>query len=39
VIQHCSHLPRLQDRTDICQAEYPRNAFIHNGELSRMLHF
>jgi hypothetical protein len=39
VIQHYSHLPRLQDRTDIRQAEYPCNAFIHNGELSRMLHF
>jgi hypothetical protein len=36
VIQHYSHLPRLQDRTDIRQAEYPCNAFIHNGELSRM---
>src|SRR5829696_1999839 len=35
VIQHCSHLPRLQDRTDIRQAEYPCNAFIQNGELSR----
>src|SRR5215211_6055173 len=39
VIKHYSHLPRLQDRTDIRQAEYPRNAFIHNGELWRMLHF
>jgi hypothetical protein len=39
VIQHYSHLPRLQDRTDIRRAEHPRNAFIHNGELSRMLHF
>jgi hypothetical protein len=39
VIQHCSHLPRLQDRTDIRRAEYPCNAFIYNGELSRMLHF
>ena len=39
VIEHYSHLPRLQDRTDIRQAEYPCNAFIHNGELSRMLHF
>src|SRR5918998_3506473 len=34
VIQHYSHLPRLQDRTDIRRAEYPCNAFIHNGELS-----
>src|SRR5919112_5778643 len=39
VIKHYSHLPRLQDRTDIRQAEYPCNAFIHNGELWRMLHF
>ena len=39
VIQHYSHLPRLQDRTDIRQAEYPRNALLHNGELSRTLVF
>jgi hypothetical protein len=39
VIQHYSHLPRLQDRTDIRQSEYPCNALLHNGELSRMLHF
>jgi hypothetical protein len=39
VIQHCSRLPRLQDRTDIRQAEYPRNALLHNGELSRTLVF
>src|SRR5215212_2230959 len=39
VIQHCSHLPRPHDRTDICQAEYPLNALLHNGELSRTLHF
>jgi hypothetical protein len=39
VIEHCSHLPRLQDRTDIRQGEYPRNMLLHNGELSRTLHF
>jgi hypothetical protein len=39
VIQHCSHLPRLQDRTDIRQAEYPCNALLHNSELSRTLPF
>jgi hypothetical protein len=39
VIQHCSHLPRLQDRTDIRRSEYPRNVLLHNGELSRTLHF
>jgi hypothetical protein len=39
MIQHSSHLPRLQDRTDIRQAEYPCNAFIHNSELSRTLPF
>src|ERR687890_2298233 len=33
VIKHYSHLPRLQNRTDTRQAEYPRNVFIHNGEL------
>jgi hypothetical protein len=33
VIKHYSHLPRLQDRTDIRQAEYPRNVLLHNGEL------
>jgi hypothetical protein len=36
VIQHCSHLPRLQNRTAIRQAEYPRNTLLHNGELSRV---
>ena len=35
VIEHYSHLPRLQDRTDIRQAEYLRNVLLHNGELSR----
>jgi hypothetical protein len=39
MIKHYSHLPRLQDRTDIRQAEYPCNAHLHNGELSRMRHF
>jgi hypothetical protein len=39
VIQHYSHLPRLQDRTNIRQAEYPRNALLHNGELSSTLLF
>jgi hypothetical protein len=39
VIQHYSHLPRLQDRTDIRQAKYPLNALPHNGELSRTLLF
>jgi hypothetical protein len=39
VIEHCSHLPRLQDRTDIRQAEYPCNALLHNSELSRTPHF
>src|SRR5215204_4063240 len=39
VIQHYSHLPRLQDRTDIRQAEYPCNALLHNIELSRTLPF
>jgi hypothetical protein len=39
VIEHCSQLPRLQDRTDIRRAEYPRNVLLHNGELSRTLHF
>jgi hypothetical protein len=39
VIKHYSHLPRLQDRTDNCQAEYPRNAPFRNSELSRTLHF
>jgi hypothetical protein len=37
VIQQCSHLPRLQDRTDIRRAEYPRNVLLCNGELSRTL--
>jgi hypothetical protein len=36
VIEHYSHLPRLQDRTDFLQVEYPRNALLHNGELSRV---
>jgi hypothetical protein len=35
VIEHYSHLPQLQNRTDIRQAEYPRKALLHNGELSR----
>jgi hypothetical protein len=39
VIQHCSHLPRPQGRTDIRQAEYPRDAPLRNGDLSRTLHF
>jgi hypothetical protein len=39
VIQHCSHLPGLQDRTDIRRSEYPRNLLLHNGELSRTPHF
>src|SRR5215208_5041010 len=37
--EHYSHRPRLQDRTDSRQAEYPRNALLHNGELSRTHHF
>jgi hypothetical protein len=36
VIEHYSHLPRLQDPTYIRQAEYPRNALLHNGERSRV---
>src|SRR5215207_3961047 len=39
VIQHCSHLPRLQDRTDIRRAEYPRNVLLHNAKLARSPHF
>jgi hypothetical protein len=39
VIKHYSHLPRLQDRTDIPQAEYLRNTLLCNGELSRTLPF
>src|SRR5215207_745439 len=39
VIQHCSHLPRLQDQTDIRRAEYPRNVLLHNGKLARTPHF
>jgi hypothetical protein len=39
VIQHCSHLPRPQGRTDIRQAEYPRDAPLRNGELSMTLLF
>jgi hypothetical protein len=34
VIEHYSHLPRLQDRTDIRQAEYSRDPPLRNGELS-----
>src|SRR5215204_323814 len=39
MIQHCSHLTRLQDRTDIRRAEYPRNVLLHNGKLARTPHF
>jgi hypothetical protein len=39
VIQHNSHLPRVQDRTDIREAKYLLNALLHNGELSKTLHF
>src|SRR5215207_1184485 len=39
MIQHCSHLPRLQDRTDIRRAEYPRNVLLHNAKLARSPHF
>jgi hypothetical protein len=38
VIQHCPHLLRLHDRTDIRQAEYPRKVLLYNSEHSR-LHF